>query len=499
MSANLILAFMGVYFAVLLGIAWITSRKSGTNTFFNADHSAPWYIVAYGLIGTSLSAVSLISVTGKVRDDGFHYMHTVLGYVVGYLIISFVLLPMYYRLKLVSIYNYLEIRFGPKARKMGAIFFLVSRALGAAARLYLMVIVLQTLVFSHYNIPFEGAVAVVLLLIFLYTFQSGIKTIIWTDTLQTTLLIAAIIMSIVSLKDGLHLGWGDIITLANNNHYTDWYNGLGPFLKSFISGAMICATMTGLDQGMMQRSLSCHNLWDAQKNILSFTGVIVVINALFMLLGAMLAVFVLQQGITGLTSDKLYPFVASNYFSAIAGGLFVMGLIAATFSSADDALAALTTSFCLDILGLDPEKPGAKRTRIMVHSGFAFLMFLIIVIFFKDSQKAVIDLVLLLASYTYGPLLGMFAFGLFTKARVADKQMPWITLVCPLLMVALAAYSGYIQIPQNTLSTGTLDYWFTLISRGFGNEVIIYNGALCFAFMWLFADKNGMEKTEFAA
>ncbi|MSQ78610.1 MAG: sodium:solute symporter [Flavobacteriaceae bacterium] len=493
MEPTIILYFIAIYFALLLGISWYTSRGSTSETFFNADHKSPWYIVAFGMVGTSLSGVTMVSVTGKVVSSQWGYLHMVLGFFAGYFIIAFVLLPLYYRLKLTSIYQYLSIRFGKASSRTGSLYFILSRSMGAAARLYLAVIVLDGLVFRELGLPFNVTVAIILLLIFIYTFQSGIKTIIWTDTLQTLLLLGAIVLSFLALTNLLGGSFSEINSQVSAQHFTDIFpKGWGAALKGFFAGICICVTMTGLDQGMMQRSLSCPSLRDAQKNIISFAVVLVLVNLLFMYIGAMLGLFCVKNGLSFATADEIFPSIANNYFGVAAAAMFVLGLIAATFSSCDDALAALTTSFSLDILRLDPAHPETERKRKTVHLGFAVLMFFIIILAFKGSSMAVIDMVLNIGSITYGPLLGLFVFGMATRKRVKDHYVPIIAIVSPIVIMGLSAYAGWLSL-QHTLDLLTLDLWtpaawWKLIFTSVSTEIIIYIAGLTFLLLYLFSD-----------
>jgi Na+/proline symporter len=490
---------------VLLFISWLTSRNSTDETFFNGDHKSPWYIVAFGLVGTSLSGVSLISVTGAVTKIHWSYLQMVLGFVAGYLVISYVLLPLYYRLKLTSIYNYLEIRFGVRSRMTGSIYFIVSRMFGAAGRMYIAVQVLFQMVFHPLGLSFEAAVAVVLLLIFLYTFQTGIKAIIWTDTLQTILLIVAVGLTVYTLKNMMGLSIGQAWEQMKANNLNEMATtGSWGFVKSFLSGIFICVTMTGLDQGMMQRSLSCPNLKDAQKNLLSFSGVVLIMNIFFLFIGGLLALFMQSKGLDfSAHTDDIYPYIAQNFFTLVPTVIFVLGLIAATFSSADDALAALTTSFCLDILKMDEKGNGKAWLRKGVHLGFAVLMFFVIILFFKDMQNAVIIQIFNIASITYGPLLGLFAFGYYTKRAVADKHIPWISVFAPIVIMALCYYSGYLSIVEKNPLTWKLDLSVNgVIATIFTNvrtEIIVYIGGFTMLLLYIFSEGKIDPEVEFDA
>lgn len=490
MDPYYILTCLIVYFIVLLTISWFTSRNSTNETFYNADHRSPWYVVAFGLIGTSVSGVSLISVTGKVATGQWGYMQVVLGYIAGYLLITFVLLPLYYRLKLTSIYNYLEIRFGTSSRRVGSFYFILSRSLGAAARLYLAAIVMDALVFQPLGVPFFLTILIILLLIFAYTFQSGIKTIIWTDTIQSALLLIGVVLSIYSIRELIGSDFGTIFSEVHRQGLDRIFTqGTGGFLKSFISGMFICVTMTGLDQGMMQRSLSCPDLKDAQKNILSFSVVLVLVNLLFLVIGAMLAVYMEQTGFNLGKTDLAFPEIASKYFSPIAGALFIMSMIAATFSSADDALAALTTSFCLDIIKLDPEKKHTGLIRKSIHLGFALLMFALIMLFFRGSQSAVIDLVLNIASITYAPLLGLYAFGIFTRKKVSDAATTWVAVLAPLIMIFIFGAVGLQKMPElDWTCLFNIRQLLELVFAVVSNEIIIYIGGFVFILLLMLSE-----------
>ncbi len=493
-----IIILIAAYFGVLLIISWFTSRKNTEQTFYNGDHKSPWYIVAFGLIGTSLSAVSLVSVTGDVQNAHFSYMQIVAGYVVGYIIISYILLPLYYKHNLTSIYNYLSIRFGNGTRKTGAFYFILSRMLGASARVYLAVVVMEGLVISKlgFDVPFEATVAIILFLIFLYTFQSGIKTIIWTDTLQTVLLLAAIGFAIVELNDMLGNSIGENIKLITNNNFTEVFTtGTSGFIKNFLAGLFICVTMTGLDQGMMQRSLSCPSLKDAQKNIMSFAVVVFIVNLLFVYIGALLAQHVLSTGLHFDKTDSIFPYIAATSFAPVAMGLFVLGMIAATFSSADDAMAALTTSLALDIFGIKGETKRDGVLRKIIHLGVAFGMFLLIVLVFKGSADSVIGMVLKIGSITYGPLLGMFAFGMISKKKLADSYIPWIAVISPLLVMGICVYIHSLNnIDFKVESLSSLTQIWRMVFSVVSNEIIVYIAATCYFMMWFFSEGKYKEK-----
>jgi SSS family transporter len=472
MSPALILACVGGYFAFLLAIAWYTSRKATNASYFLGNKASPWYAVAFGLISDSLSGVTFISVPGKVAADSFSYLQIVFGYVLGYIVIAEVLLPLYYRLNLTSIYSYLRQRFGSRSQKIGAVFFLLSRTLGAAARLYLAANVFQIFVFDQWAIPFWLTVSVTIALILVYTYRGGIKTLVWTDTFQSTFLLLGVVLSIAAIASELDLGLGGLISVVKNSDlsqvfFWDW-RGTNYFWKQFLSGVFIAIVMTGLDQNMMQKNLSCRSLGEAKKNIYSFTGVMVLVNLLFVSLGILLYHYAETRGVAipGQT-DQLFPTLALQHLGAFAAIVFVVGLTAATFSSADSVLTTLTTSFCIDLLGME-EGSGmtdAKKTvlRHKVHIGFAILLWLVILAFKLINSKAIIDAIFTLASYTYGPLLGLFAFGLFMRAPVKDAWVPLVCCVSPVICFVMQKNSAA---------------WFNGYKIGF--ELLMLNGLLTF-------------------
>jgi Na+/proline symporter len=460
------------YTALLFFITWLTARKANTQSFYIGNKASPWYVVAYGMIGASLSGVTFMSVPGWVGSTQFSYMMVVFGYLAGYIVISTVLLPLYYKLNLTSIYTYLDQRFGFWSYKTGAFFFLLSRVIGASFRMFLVVNVLQIFIFDAWGIPFGWSVGIFIFLIILYTFKGGIKTIIWTDTLQTTFMLAAVVISIVVISKGLHLSFSGLIQTVSDSDYskvlvTDWHDKRH-FLKQFLSGAFITITMTGLDQEMMQKNLSCRNLKDAQKNMLTFSFVLIFINLMFLFLGAVLFMYSNAKGIEiPVRSDDLFPIISLKYLGAFSGLIFMIGLISAAYPSADGALTALTTSFTIDFLGLDKRKniSERKRTRIRygVHIAFALILLTVIVIFRAINDRAVIDKLFTIAGYTYGPLLGLYAFGLFSKKQVKDKYVPWIAIASPIICYFLSEYSE--QLFQG---------------YKFGFELLILNGVITY-------------------
>lgn len=476
MNSYIILFIIAAYFGILLLIAWITGRKSSNNeAFFLGNRKSPWYIVSIGMVGASLSGVTFISVPGMVRSIDMTYMQTVLGFFVGYILIAKILLPLYYKLQLTTIYSYLRDRIGPHSYKTGASFFLLSKIVGAAARLYLVVLILQHYVFNTWNIPFFITVIISIFLVWLYTYRSGIKTIIWTDTLQTLCLIAMLIVIIWQVKDKMGLDFGSMIqTIHSSPHFRifefdDW-NSPQHFVKQFFSGIFITIVMTGLDQDMMQKNLSCKSLKDAQKNMYAYGFAFTPVNFLFLSLGVLLLTLAYQQHIElpALNDDILPMFCTSGILGHSILIFFTIGIIAAAFSSADSALTALTTSFCIDILGIEKEKAEqAKRTRLAVHLLISALFALIILVFKAVNNRSVIDAIYMIASYTYGPLLGLFLFGLFTQKRPRDKYVPYICLLSPLICFTIdhltKQYTGYV----------------------FGYEMLMLNGSITFFGLWL--------------
>lgn len=488
MSPILILACVLVYSGLIFLITWVTSRNATNESFFIGNKSSRWYVVAYGMIGASLSGVTFMSVPGWVGTSQFSYMFMVLGYLVGYTIIATVLMPLYYRLNLTSIYTYLHQRFGFWSYKSGAFLFLLSRTLGASLRLYLVVNVLQVFVFDGWGIPFWVSVASFILLILLYTFQGGIKTIVWTDTLQTTFMLLAVVLSVTLIAKELNMSLTEIIAKVNMSEhsqilFTD-YHDKRFFLKQFLSGVFIAVVMTGLDQEMMQKNLSCKNIRDAQKNMFSFSIVSVFVIFMFLFLGAVLYMYCAAKGIEiPAKTDSLFPVIALKYLSPFAGLVFIIGLISAAYPSADGALTSLTTSFCIDFLGLKDKNNVSekKKTSIrhMVHISFAILLLVVIVIFGTINKAAVVGELFKIAGFTYGPLLGLYSFGLFNKRKVVDKWVPFICVLSPVICYVLSANS--VQ-------------WFN--GYEFGFELLIWNGLLTFGGLWLVSSKKEIEKEE---
>lgn len=459
MTPAFIILIISLYFLVLIGISYFTSKNAGNDAFFVGERKSPWYLVSFGMIGASLSGVTFLSVPGWVGNisNQMSYMQVVFGYFVGYMIVAYVLMPIYYRMNLTSIYEYLEERFGWYSYKTGAVFFLVSRVLGSAIRLMLVAQVLQHVVFDYYGIPFWVTTIVSVLLIWIYTNKGGIKTIVWTDTFQTAFMLLSVILTVIFIANQLDLKGSIVSTVADSNYskifFFEQFNNGNHFLKAFIGGIFITIGMTGLDQDMMQKNLSCKSIGDAQKNMVSMASVLVVVNLLFLGLGALLYMYADKIGLKDVASDQLFAGVAMGETSGVVIGiLFILGLIAAAYSSADSALTALTTSFYIDILGRkkkmlanvnDPSsQKNEERLRKLIHIGVSVVMILVVIIVNATMDKSAIDLVLLFAGFTYGPLVGLFFFGILTKMNIKDKLVPFASIFSMLLTFVLWYYSA---------------------------------------------------------
>ena len=471
MSTTQIMLLIATYFIVLILISYFTGKEDSNDAFFKANKSAPWYLVAFGMIGASLSGVTFISVPGAVEAKQFGYLQVVFGYFFGYLVIAYVLLPIYYKLNLTSIYTYLRDRFGNVSYKTGSVAFLISRVVGASFRLFLVAKVLQLLIFDQYNIPFTITVIITIALIWLYTFRGGIKTIIFTDTLQTLFMLISVIVTISFLASALDLNSiSAIYTNVKESSMSKTFffgdvNDAQYFIKSFLAGMFITITMTGLDQDMMQKNLTCKNLKEAQKNMISFSIVLVFVNILFLVLGLMLTQYANQHGITA-KKDDLFPTIAMlPEIGVVTSAFFLLGLIAAAYSSADSALTSLTTSFCIDIIELDKKpKASQKRIRKQTHVFISIVLVIVIVLFdsiFKDVS--VIWELFKAAGYTYGPLLGLFAFGIYTKVQLKDKYVWIVAIIAPIVSYFINEYSVDL-----------------LSGYQIGFEILIINGILTF-------------------
>ncbi len=478
MSAPLLLAFVAAYFALLLGVAWWTSRRADNGSFFIGNRRSAWPLVAFGMIGTSLSGVTFISVPGAVGSGSWHYLQLVIGQSLGYLVVAFVLLPLYYRRGLSSIYGYLDERLGPRSGRTGAGIFIVSRTLGATARLYLVVKILQDALLDGYGVPFWLTAAVILLMILLYTVEGGVKTIVWTDTLQTAGMLLGLAVCVAMLLERLHLPLAQSLPLLRERGLAEvfvtdpWSAGF--FGKQLLAGVFITVAMTGLDQEMMQKSLSVRTLRDSQKNVVVLGFVLLAVVTLFLFLGGLLQLYATQQGLAA-RGDALFPAVVlgpDGHWPVAVQVLFVIALISALFPSADGALTALTSSFCIDLLGLQQRKDWdeARRRRIRkrVHLAFAAVFLALVLVFRAVNDASMIGLILKLAAYTYGPLLGLFAFGVLTRRRVRDAATPLVALAAPALCWAIDA--------QQAMLFGRWQL---------GLELLLLNGALTFAGLWV--------------
>lgn len=498
MSAGTILAIIIIYFGVLILISNLVSKKSSDNdTFFKANKNSKWYLVAFGMIGTALSGVTFISVPGNVGspESQFSYFQFVLGNAIGFLIIAKVLLPLYYRMNLTSIYGYIEQRLGTISYKTAASIFLISRTIGSAFRLYLVVIVLQRYVFDYFGVPFAATVLISLGLIFAYTYRGGLKTIIITDTLQTFFLVSSVFLTIIFICQSLDLSAIEAFEAVKNSNYSkiffyeDYLKG-NFVVKQILGGIFVTIAMVGLDQDLMQKNLSCKNIGEAQKNMFTFTGIFVVINIFFLSVGALLYLFATKNNIeipmvNGVTrTDYLFPEIAFNHLAIFPAIIFLLGLTAATFATTDSALTALTTSFCVDFLNMDKTEnasnPKNVKKRHLVHLGFSLLMFFVIIVFNSLNDQSVVTMIFKVASYTYGPLLGLYAFGLFMKSKtVHDKFVPFICIISPLVCFFLAKNSAVL------FGNYVID-----------NELIIINGLITFIGLLLIS-KPATSQTKF--
>ena len=485
MSNQIIIGILIGYFAILMSISFFTSKGADSKTFFTGNKKSPWYVVAFGMIGASLSGVTFISVPGWVNDSKFSYMVVVIGYLIGYLVITFLLLPLYYKLNVISIYEYLKERFGNYSHKTGAFFFLISRILGASFRLYLVAIVLQQFAFNEIFIfgkpwPFSLTVILSILLIWVYTFRTGIKTIVWTDTLQTLFMLLAVGIGVFMILNKLDLSFSEFIISPEISKYNDFILSTdllskNHFIKQFLGGAFIAICMTGLDQDMMQKNLSCKNLKDAQKNMLSFSIVLLVVNFLFLILGALLFIYAEKTGILiPEKTDLLFPTIALNSDLGIAMAItFLLGLIAAAYSSADSALTSLTTSFSVDFLSIEKKNPKQQNAiKNKTHVLMSCVLVCVVIIFNNLNDKSVISELLTIAGYTYGPLLGLFSFGLFSKRKLQEEWVPYLCVFITIIVYLINLYSEEL-----------------LFGYQFGIELLIFNGLLTFVSLYCISYK----------
>ena len=485
---NLILTVFIAYTILLFLIAHISSRKSNNKSFFTGNRKSPWFVVAYGMIGASLSGVTFMSVPGGVYSGQFTYFGIVLGYIIGYAVIAFILLPLYYKLNLTSIYSYLGINFGKSSEKTGALLFIISRLIGSAIRMYLVVFVLYEFVFKLWGIPFWIPAILFIVIILFYTFKGGVKTVVWTDTLQTTFLLLAALMTVIVILKTLNISFGELMSISTERGYTklfetDWSHSKF-FVKQILSGAFITITMTGLDQDMMQKNLTCKSLKDAQKNVMTSSFFFVLVNILFMSLGAALIYYAQETGFQLPTNesgvvvnDKIFPAIAFS-LNKLTSVIFIIGLIAAGYSSADGTLTALTTTFCYDFLHFDSNEKITEDDKVkyrkFIHIGFALLYLLVIIIFRPFHNESLIDKIFEIAGYTYGPLLGLYSFGLFVKNRKPiDKYVPIIAISSPIISYILNLYSKEL-----------------FFGYQFGFEILIVNGLLTFIALLLTSKKT---------
>lgn len=470
MSPLLLFSFVIIYFLILLGVAWITGKNSSNESFFIGNKSSNWMLVAFGMVGTSLSGVTFVSVPGNVAKEGFAYFQLTIGYIIGYALIAYVLLPLYYRLNLTSIYHYLMTRLGFASYKTGASFFILSRILGATARLYLVVNILQDAILNSFGVPFWATTLIILSMILLYTFEGGVKTIVWTDTLQTSCMLAGLHICVIYILNHLQIGFLESIDAMSQKGYSKIFftNPMDRlyFVKQILAGAFITITMTGMDQEMMQKNISVKKLKDSQKNVISMSLVLSFSILIFLYLGGLLYLFGGQQGVTEI-GDKLFPAIALHHMPAFVSVIFIIALISALFPSADGAITALTSTFCIDILGIqrnaaltDIQK---KKIRQRVHLSFAFVFLIFVLVFKQVNSASMISVILKVASYTYGPILGLFSFGILLKKSVLDKWVPYVCVAAPLICFI-------IDSNQDRLLRG-----FKL-----GPELLIINGLITF-------------------
>ncbi len=479
----IIFSFFLLYTFLLFVIMWFSSRKATNKTYFTGNRKSPWFIVAYGMIGASLSGVTFMSVPGDVATTQLTYFGVVLGYILGYLVIAYLLLPLYYKLQLTSIYEYLGQRFGNEAHKTGSILFIISRLLGSALRMYLVIYVLQVFIFDQWNIPLWVTASCMITIILLYTFKGGIKTIVWTDTLQTTFLLTALVIAIFIIFRELNFSIGEMWGVMEAKGYTkifetSWQKS-NYFLKHILGGMFITIVMTGLDQDMMQKNLTCKNLKEAQYNVFSFTGILVFVNALFLLLGGLLLVYASEVGIdiSGMPTDRIFPEIALNHLGTVAAITFVIGLISAGYSSADGTLTALTTSICYDIIKIENLFSSEKKqfiVRRIIHILVSIAFLAVIIVFSKFHNKALITIIFTVAGYTYGPILGLFTFGIFTNRQIHYKFLiPIIALLSPICCFFLSRYSEIL-----------------FMGYKFGFELLIVNGLVTFLGLMLISEKK---------
>ena len=479
MSPYTLLSFVAGYFILLLIVAWYTSKNSNNESFFIGNKNSNWMLVAFGMIGTSLSGVTFVSVPGGVGKESFAYFQIVIGYLIGYIVVAYVLLPLYYRLNLTSIYNYLRSRLGISSYKTGASFFILSRTLGATARLYLVVKILQDAILSQLGIPFWGTTVIILIMILVYTYEGGVKTIVFTDTLQTTFMLTGLIVCTLYILHAMNMNPGTAFSVMNEKGYSKIFFS-DPmsklfFVKQIIAGIFITITMTGMDQEMMQKTISVKRLGDSKKNIITLSVTMVFVILLFLFLGGLLHLYGVQQGIT-VTGDKLFPEIALKHMPPVVSVIFIIALISALFPSADGAITALTSSICIDIIGIqrreDIDEAQKKKLRQRIHLAVAFIFLLFVLLFYQINNPSMIGVILKVAAYTYGPLLGLFTFGIITKRNVHDKLVPVVCIAAPIICFFIDKFQkelfGNFQI---------------------GSELLILNGLITFTGLLMISKK----------
>lgn len=480
MSPLLLFSFVIGYFLILLAVAWYTGKNSDNHSFFIGNKNSNWMLVAFGMVGTSLSGVTFVSVPGAVAKESFAYLQITIGYLFGYLMIAYILLPLYYRLNLTSIYNYLSSRMGVKSYKTGSSFFILSRTLGATARLYLVVNILQEAILNSFNVPFWATTLIILVMILLYTYEGGVKTIVYTDTLQTTCMLAGLVICVFYILQQLNMGFGDSLQAMHDRGYSTIFftdpNSKFFFLKQIVAGAFITVTMTGMDQEMMQKNISVKTLKDSQKNVISMAITLATVIVIFLFLGGLLYLYAENLQVTA-SGDKIFPELAMKHMPPVVSVIFIIALISALFPSADGAITALTSTFCIDIIGIqrraDLTEAAQKKIRQRVHLTFAAIFLVFVLIFKWVNDPSMIGLLLKIAAYTYGPLLGLFTFGIITKRVVNDGLVPYICMAAPILCFIIDKY-------QKTL----------LGSYEVGLELLIINGSITFLGLLLISKKQ---------
>jgi SSS family transporter len=481
MSPLLLFSFVIAYFLVLLGVAWYTGKNSTNDSFFIGNKSSNWMLVAFGMVGTSLSGVTFVSVPGAVAKESFAYFQITLGYLIGYLVIAYVLLPLYYKLNLTSIYNYLHNRLGFTSYKTGAGFFILSRILGATARLYLVVNILQEAILNSFHVPFWATTLIILVMILLYTYEGGVKTIVWTDTLQTTCMLLGLIICVVYILSNMNMGFAESLQAMGEKGYSKIFftdpNSKLFFVKQILAGAFITVTMTGMDQEMMQKNISVKTLKDSQKNVISMSIVLMIVILIFLFLGGLLYLYATQLNLD-VTGDKLFPAIALQHMPPFVSVIFIIALISALFPSADGAITALTSTFCIDIIGMqrrnDLTDAQKKKMRQRVHLSFAAIFLLFVMMFKWINDSSMIGVILKVATFTYGPLLGLFTFGILLKRKVNDKLVPFVCIASPIICFFLDRFQKQIF--------GSFEL---------GLELLIINGLITFTGLWLISKPDG--------